>query len=278
MESTAQRSFTSYLEHRCPLGSGKVVVALLALCGASAGWAQQAASTAAPAGSALEEIVVTAQKRSESLQNVPLSVAALTTEELDRRGITGVASLMQGDIPSLRVEPFAGNQTVLEVGIRGFINPNGSDITNENPVPVYIDDVYYGRQTSIALELNDLERIEVLRGPQGTLFGKNAAGGAVRLISKEPTGQFGLDAKFDAGNYGYKKGIAHIDLPAIGGIAAKIDLLGTNSDGWTTNPAPNQHNYGVTESGAGKLTLLFKPTDTLRVEYAGDYTSIKSTE
>jgi outer membrane receptor protein involved in Fe transport len=96
----------------------------------------------------LEEVVVTSQKRSESLQDVPLSVAALTSEALEQRGISGVASLVSGDIPSVKVEPFAGNPSVLEVAVRGFTNPNGNDITNENLVPIYIDDVYYGRQIS----------------------------------------------------------------------------------------------------------------------------------
>ena len=277
----------SRVEHRVAVTAARggrliVRVALVGgtLLSCNVGFAQQlVAANSAPAPTAgLEEIVVTAEKRSESLQNVPLSVAALTSLELDRRGITSAASLMQGDIPSVKVEPFAGNQTILEVSIRGFIDPNGADITNENPVPIYIDDVYYGRQNSLALELNDLERLEVLRGPQGTLFGKNAEGGALRMVSKEPTGVFDFMAKFDAGNFGYKRGTAHIDLPAVAGVMAKIDLLGTDSNGWTTNPAPGQHNYGVTEAGGGKLTLLWKPADNVKVEYAGDYTSLKSTE
>lgn len=248
------------------------------LCGEAALAEPAAAQQTSAPSSGLEEIVVTAEKRSESLQNVPGSVVALTSDELDRRGITSVSSLMSGDVPSVRVEPFAGNPTILEVSMRGFINPNGSDITNENPVPTYIDDVYYGRQNSLALELNDLERLEVLRGPQGTLFGKNAEGGALRMVSREPTGEFGLNAKFEGGNYGYKKGGAHIDLPAIGILSAKVDLIGTSNNGWTTNPAPGQHNYGILESGAGKLTLLLKPADNLKFEYAGDYTSLKTTE
>ena len=257
---------------------------LLAAVAAPVAFGQQVAEEA-PAANALQEIVVTAQKRSESLQNVPVSIAALDSAELDRRGITSVASLMSGDVPSVKVEPFAGNQTVLEVGMRGFLNPNGTDITQENPVPTYIDDVYYGRQNSLALELNDLERLEVLRGPQGTLFGKNAEGGALRLVSKEPTGEFGVDVKAEGGNYGYWKGVAHVNLPAVGIMSSKIDLLATDSNGWTTNPALGQrqggttdHNYGVTEDVAGKVTLLFRFSDTLKAEYAGDLSQLKSTE
>jgi len=250
--------------------------------------AQQAPSAALPSpaaeapnateGGGLQEIVVTAQKRSESLQAVPLSVQALTADQLQARGISSISSFMTGEVPSLRVEPFAGNPSIVEVGIRGFLDPNGSDITNENPVPVYIDDVYYGRQTGVALELNDLERIEILRGPQGTLFGKNAEGGAVRMLSKDPTGQFGVHVTAEGGNFGYKKAVAHVNLPAIGKLSAKIDLLGTDNNGYTSNFAPGQHDYGVTQAYGGKLTLLFKPTDALSLEYAGDYTRMRTTE
>jgi iron complex outermembrane recepter protein len=239
--------------------------------------AAAADATAGTEGGGLEEIVVTAQKRSESLQEVPLSVQALTADQLQARGITSVASFITGEVPSLRVEPFAGNPSVVEVGIRGFIDPNGLDITNENPVPLYIDDVYYGRQIGMALELNDLERVEILRGPQGTLFGKNAEGGAVRMVSKEPTGTFQLRLLAEGGNFGYKKAAAHIDLPAIGGVSAKIDLLGTDNKGYTTNFAPGQHDYGILQAYGGKLTLLYK-NDVLNVEYAGDYTKLRTTE
>jgi iron complex outermembrane receptor protein len=237
-----------------------------------------AASDNGESGGGLEEIVVTAQKRSESLQQVPLSVQALTADQLQARGITNIASFATGEVPSIRVEPFAGNQSIVEVGIRGFLDPNGSDITNENPVPIYIDDVYYGRQTGVALELNDLERVEILRGPQGTLFGKNAEGGAVRMVSKEPTGQFDVRVLAEGGNFGYKKGVAHVDLPAVSGLSAKIDVLGTDNDGYTSNYAPGQHNYGVTQAFGGKLTLLYKPNDVLTAEYAGDYTKLRTTE
>src|SRR5207253_9055969 len=126
-------------------------------------------------------------------------VAALNSDELQARGISNLADLTGGQVPSLRIEPFAGNPSVLEVGIRGFIDSNGVNVTNENPVPIYIDDVYQGRQTSVALQLTEIERIEVLRGPQGTLFGRNAEGGAVRFVSREPTGVLGVREHAEAG-------------------------------------------------------------------------------
>jgi iron complex outermembrane recepter protein len=244
----------------------------LAIFVSSTAQAQEAASRG------LEEVVVTAQKRSESLQDVPLSIVALSAGQLDDRGISAVNSLMGGQVPSVKVQPFAGNPTILEVAMRGFVNPNGTDVTNENPVPIYIDDVYYGRMTSMTMELADIERMEVLRGPQGTLFGKNAAGGTIRIVSKEPTGEFGLRQKIEAGNYNYWKSVTHLDLPSVANIAAKVDLVATDRDGWAENSPASQEDYGRIKSLAGGVTLLWKPTDALSFNYGYDKTDLETTE
>jgi iron complex outermembrane receptor protein len=228
--------------------------------------------------SGLQEIVVTSQKRTESLQDVPLSVAAISAEELQRRNISSIGDLMGGQVPSLRIEPFAGNPTVLEVAIRGFIDSNGVNITNENPVPIYIDDVYYGRQSAMSLQLTEIQRIEVLRGPQGTLFGRNAEGGAVRIVSKDPTGELGLRQKIETGNFGYWNATTHLDLPSVAGVATKIDFLATNNHGWQTNSAPGQDNFGKLKSLGARFTALWKPTDNFSAEYSYDWTQLKSTE
>jgi iron complex outermembrane receptor protein len=229
-------------------------------------------------GGRLEEVVVTAQKREESLQKVPLSVAALNSEELQSRGIANLSDLMGGQVPSLRIEPFAGNPTVLEVGIRGFIDSNGVNVTNENPVPIYIDDVYQGRQTATSLQLTEIDRIEVLRGPQGTLFGRNAEGGAVRFVSKEPTGRFGIREHVEGGNFGYWNTTTHLDLPAVANVATKIDFLARDDNGWQTNPAAGENNFGRLNALAARFTALWKPTDTASLEYSYDWTQLKSTE
>lgn len=226
----------------------------------------------------LQEVVVTAQKRTESLQNVPLSIVALGSQQLQREGITGVADLMSGQVPALRIEPFAGNPSVLEVAIRGFVDSNGVNVTDENPVPIYIDDVYYGRQTAMAMQLTEIERIEVLRGPQGTLFGRNAEGGAVRIVSAEPTGTFGIREKLEAGNFGYWNTTTHIDLPSVANVATKLDILSTNNRGWQTNSAPGQNNFGRLGATGVQFTALWKPAEGFSLEYAYDWMQLKSTE
>ena len=153
---------------------------------------------------------------------------------------------------------------MLEVAIRGFVDPNGVNVTNENPVPIYIDDVFYGRQTAMALQLNEIERIEVLRGPQGTLFGKNAEGGAVRFVTQEPTGTFGIQAKRRGRIHGYYNTTTHLDLPSVAGVATKIDFVDSADSGWQTNSAPGQENFGQTKYIGARFTALWKPSDQIR--------------
>ncbi len=259
------------------------------------------AAPAAPADapeafSGVQEVLVTANKREESAQKIPVAITAIGAEELENRGITGLSGLVSGAVPSLKLEQFAGNPTTIEVGIRGFINPNGSDISQENLVPIYIDDIYNGRQQGAALDLTEIQSLSVLRGPQGTLFGKNAMGGAVQVNSKAPTGQFGLRSSVEGGSFGYYKAIAHVDLPRIGDVSAKIDFLDTDNDGWEKNrsgpvvngnntytgiPAPTvsdtQQNFGRLKSFGGRLALRYQPRDNVTVDYAGEYIRTQST-
>ena len=243
----------------------------------------------------LAEVVVTARKRSESEQDVPVALTALGADELEQRGITGVSGLTTGAIPTLRLKDVAGSPTVLQATIRGFTNPNGTDITSENPVPFYIDDVYFGREQGSALDLTEVESITVLRGPQGTLFGKNAMGGAVQITSKPPTGEFGLRQIVEGGNIGSWKVITHLDLPKTAEIATKLDFLATDNDGWQKNPAgptvngnlpydptrtaqtTQEQNFGRVKYIAGRLAMRYQPVDTLTVDFAADYTQSRST-
>ncbi|MBV8063649.1 MAG: TonB-dependent receptor, partial [Nevskia sp.] len=241
----------------------------------------------------IQEVVVTATKRSESAQKVPLAITAIGAQELQDRGITGLSGLETGAVPTLKLEQFAGNPTTIEVGIRGFINPNGTDISTENPVPIYIDDIYNGRQQGAVLDLTEIDSLSVLRGPQGTLFGKNALGGAVQVNSKRPTGRFGIRSQIEGGSFGYYKAIAHLDLPRIGDVAGKIDFIDTDSNGWQKTPSGltadgnqpytgttttgRQNNFGRVKASGERLALRYDPTDNLSIDYAGMYIRSQST-
>lgn len=267
------------------LGMAPATVAhvLLLVSGMLVAVGVRAASTEPAAGQSqgggvLEEIVVTAQRREEAIQAVPVAVNAISSDELRKRGITGLGNLAKGEIPAMHFEPFAGNQTLLVSSLRGVSSSRAQDVTFDNPVPVYIDDVYFGRVFALVLDLNELERVEVLRGPQGTLFGKNSVGGAIRLVTRAPSGTAGVRVNAEGGNFGYWKVQAHLDSPAMGKLSAKLDLLATDNNGWQKNPDPNQNNFGRTEAGGAKLSLRYDALDNLRFDFSYDFSEVKSTE
>jgi iron complex outermembrane receptor protein len=157
---------------------------LVALCLPLPGLAQQ---NAPGASGVLEEVTVTARFREESLQRTPIAITAVSGETLEARGVASVVDLGKVS-PNVTINPLgAGYGPTLVANIRGIGLTDFKPVF-EPGVPIYVDDIVLARSTGAILDLLDLERVEVLRGPQGTLFGKNAAGGAIRLISRKPTG------------------------------------------------------------------------------------------
>ena len=142
------------------------------------------------ARSALEEVVVTAQRREERAQDVPLAITALDSAALSRIGFTNLSDLME-HVPSLAITPYPNSSSSLVVFMRGVGQIDAVQIARDPGVGIYADDVYLARGTALTADLGDIERVEVLRGPQGTLYGRNTIGGAVKFISAKPTGQFG---------------------------------------------------------------------------------------
>jgi iron complex outermembrane receptor protein len=189
-----------------------VAMAVAAALGTGAVWA------AAPAQSPneLDEVIVTAQYREQNLQDTPLAITAISGDRLDEQGITNVEDLGLV-IPNAQIRPqgsFSGPTPA--IGMRGVITTDYI-YTSEPGVGIYIDDVYQGTLTGSAIDLLDLERVEVLRGPQGTLFGKNSLGGAIRLFSKTPKGD-------DTG---------HVEL--VYGTSNRLDLKGSYDFAMTDN-------------------------------------------
>jgi iron complex outermembrane receptor protein len=196
-------------------------------------WAQST-----PAGEEeLQEVVVTARFREENLQSTPLAISAFSDEDLESRSITNVSDL-GGAVPNAfirqSVSNFGPTQTI---GMRGLIQGDFS-YAFEPAVGIYIDDIYHGTLTGSTMDLLDLERVEVLRGPQGTLFGINTMGGAVRLISKKPDGAPGssLDATYGSRSRIDLKGVANFALvpeklfARVSGIARRQDGYGQHLD------------------------------------------------
>lgn len=220
----------------------------------------------------LESVVVSAQKRVTNLQETPISVSVLNDEELKDRSAISLGSLADGSIPSLRVSPFVNRNSALQLSIRG-IGASGdvNQPARDQGVGVYVDGVYLGRAQGLGAALYDVERIEVLKGPQGTLFGRNTLGGAVSIVTKEPTGEFGLKANFGVSNYdGYSSGV-HLDLPRVGDLSFKIDAVQARRGGTTDNPMRGEEDFNSYDKRGARLSVLWQPSDSFEALYALDH-------
>ncbi len=179
-------------------------------------------------GGGLSEIIVTAQKRRENLQETPISISVLRSDDLTNRHVQSLTDLGDGAIPSLRVAPFFSRPGALIVNVRGVgVLSDSNQPARDQGVGVYIDGVYMGRPQGLGAALYDIENIEVLKGPQGTLFGRNTEGGALNIVTTRPSGEFKMNTTVGAGNFGSYKAETHIDLPEFSGFSIKLDGIVT---------------------------------------------------
>lgn len=219
----------------------------------------------------LEEIVVTAQKRVTNLQETPLSVSVLSAQGLQDRHAISLGSLADGSIPSLRVAPFATRSSALNIGIRGIgASGDANQPARDAGVGVYVDGVFLGRAQGLGTALYDVERIEVLKGPQGTLFGRNTEGGAISIVTRAPTGDFHLDTRFGIANYDGYNGSVHMDLPRAGDLSVKIDGVVNKRGGTTGNPMRGERDFNSYDKRGLRVTALWQPSATFDVTYAYD--------
>lgn len=189
--------------------------------------------TAPQAFAQLEEVVVTAQKRQESMQEVPIAVTAITGEAIANQNITGITGLAN-TLPNVQINTFSNSPDSAVFSIRG-VGVNDADPYVGTTVSVVVDGVVVGVNTAALLSLFDIERIEVLRGPQGTLFGANTTGGVINVVTKQPTGEHGGAAQIAAGNYGRLDANFAYNFPITEALSGKVSLLHTQHDGFFTN-------------------------------------------
>lgn len=216
------------------------------------------------------EIVVTATKRETNLQDTPISIAVMNSESLKNRQVQSLIDLSDGGIPSLRVATFESRQSALTVGMRGIVPGDANQPAREQGVGVYIDGVYLGRQHGLNAGFLDIERIEVLRGPQGTLFGRNTEGGAVNIISKAPTGEWGGSATTGFGNYGSYNSNLRLNLPKIAGFSVKLDGSIQHQNATTKNPLEGQYGWNYYHRYGGRAAIRWEPTTNLTADVAVD--------
>ena len=233
------------------------------------------AQTAAPAAAeaddfGVKEIVVTAQKREQASIDVPISIAALGSEKLADFQISELRDFV-GQVPNLFVNNFNGRSDTVRLFIRG-IGQNDVSLTQDPSVALYVDGIYVGTSVGAGFESDDIERVEVLRGPQGTLYGRNATGGAINIISAKP--QFdGIHAKgqISYGNYNALRGTATLNLPVSDKLAFRFNGMFNDRDGLQKNTGLGR-DFAEINRQAFRAAVRFRPVEKLTFDYAFEYT------
>ena len=255
---------------------GAAIAALAAVVAPSA-WGQGNVQVAAADTGGLETVTVTAEKRETNLQKTPIAISVMTSDQMTTRHAESLISLQDGSIPSLRVAPFESRQSALTIGIRGIVPFDANQTARDQGVGVYIDGVYLGRQQGLNAALFDLQRVEVLRGPQGTLFGRNTEGGALSIVTKAPTGVMGSRITAGAGNFGSYTGEIHQDFQKFYDISVKVDALVQHQDPTTKNPLSGQAGWNQFDRSGIRVSTLFEPSDKFSALIAADYTQDQNT-
>ena len=211
-------------------------------------------------GGALEEIVVTAQKREQNLQDVGISVTAFTGNQIRALGFTNTTDIV-AMTPGLTYTVPNAESSQINFFLRG-VGLNDFADANENPVAVYVDDVYRPAMGGLSFQLFDMERVEVLRGPQGTLFGRNTTGGLVHFISKRPTDELDGYVNLTGGSNSQIKFEGAIGGPIGESVAGRISVATNKHDGYTENRGTGP-DYNETDAKAARGQLLFAPSDSV---------------
>jgi iron complex outermembrane receptor protein len=251
-----------------------------------------AAAPVTQAQAILEEVLVTAQRKAESLQDAPIAITAFQAEDIAARGIRDVQDI-SNFVPNINIAPSPGGDTGATIAIRGSTTINPA-LTWEPTVGLYLDGVFLGKNLGGIFEVAELERVEVLRGPQGTLYGKNTLGGAVNLVTRMPGEDFGGYLEGGFGNEGYKALRGRIDTGAsdvvgegLGEFRASIAYSTQSRDGFYDNvdldptggfnpfvsPRSNS-TFSDMDSDAFRLDAVIQATDTLSYRFSFDQSDV----
>ncbi|MEM7740426.1 MAG: TonB-dependent receptor, partial [Pseudomonadota bacterium] len=228
----------------------------------------QSSTDDAVAGATNDVITVTARRRGESLQDVPVAVTSISGEQLENLGAPDITYVAQ-TTPNVTLEVSRGTNTTLTAFIRG-VGQQDPVAGFENGVGIYIDDVYLNRPQGVVLDLYNVERIEVLRGPQGTLYGRNTIGGAVKYVTRRLGDEPSVSVRGTYGSFNQRDVLVTAETPITDTLRVGGTIASFKRDGFGENVTTGAENYDK-EIIAARATVEFEPNDRLFVRLAGDY-------
>ncbi|MBV9316971.1 MAG: TonB-dependent receptor [Gammaproteobacteria bacterium] len=251
------------------LVSGLAAGASVFLADHAAGQAPGLSAASAQTAPGLEEVIVTAEKRPENIQTVPISIVAFSAGDLRQLGMTEGFDLAN-QVPNMNVDA-----PVADSNVRYFIRGVGTQDFNTlatSPIALYIDDVYLGSTIANSVNFYDMQRVEVLLGPQGTLWGKNTTGGAINFMSAHPTQTLAASGSAGYGNHGERFAEGMVNVPLTATLAARVAFTYSGRDAWIRNLAPDgPHNLDAFNKAGGRLSLEWTPDDTVTAYLKGEY-------
>ncbi|SNS81922.1 MULTISPECIES: TonB-dependent receptor [unclassified Azospirillum] len=244
-----------------------ILCASASLLALSCAQAQDVLVQTADAAGGVEEIIVTAERRAADLQKTAIAISAFSATRLEERDTRSIRDLA-GQIPNFNVARVTIGYTTQTFSLRGI---GEADPISEPAVSVYVDDVYIPRQIGSMTDFNDVERVEVLRGPQGTLYGRNSSAGALRVITRQPDNDAHVAAELSAGNYGAVQGRATVSGPLVQDkLYASLSYLHNSRDGVTYNATLGKDVNNI-DVNAVRLKLRATPTEKLDIDLTLDY-------
>jgi iron complex outermembrane receptor protein len=218
-------------------------------------------------------VEITAQKRVQKIKDVPLSVTAISGQALEDRGVEGPAALT-GVVPNLNMTQAPVSSLIAAVGMRGLASGQPS-IWADPAVGMYVDGIFVGKNMGALFDVIDIARLEALRGPQGTLFGRNTAAGAINFVTRKPSGVFGGNVGIEGGSDGRLVGRLSVDTGKVGPVSGTVALRSEKQDGVIDNP--NGEAWGSKGRKAMRLAVRVEPVNSLTIDYAYDYSRIDET-
>ena len=260
---------------------------------AAAGAPQPSTTDESRAGNQLEEVVVTAQKRAENIQSVPIAITAFSESDLRSKGVTDIQGL-SALTPNVNLDagsPFSGSKSVLSASIRG-VGQDDFAFNLDPGVGVYVDGIYYARTVGANQNLLDVERVEILKGPQGTLFGRNTIGGAISIVTRTPGDELALQTQITGGSYDRRDVAVMADIPFSDTLLSTVTFSSQNRNGYqrripypspvpyVSDPVGALHSSGTeafdTQGGENqqiaRAKLLWKASDALSATLSLDWT------
>lgn len=244
------------------------IAALFAVSGGSAAWGQTPVATENKASaSEVTSVTVTARRREESLQDVPVSVTAYSADQLSKSGIADITGLAQ-TLPNTTMSASRGTNSTLTSFIRG-VGQQDPLAGFESGVGIYLDDIYLARPQGAVAEIYDVERIEVLRGPQGTLYGRNTIGGAVKYVTRKLLPSTDIRFKGAIGTYGQTDAVLTVATPVSDTVRVGAALAKFKRNGFGTNLTTGEDNYNK-DTTAARLSVELSPSSSLFIRLAAD--------